>query len=395
MTPSALPVDPAAPVADDATPIEAVQPVDAAVPEAIEPVGTDAATAPAEAPAGPPAAPAGPGPAVIAARLAERFPALFGQPPKPLKLRIQADIQQRAPGEFPRRVLSVVLQRHTTSTPYLKALAQATQRYDLDGAPAGEVSEEHRQAAAAEVTRRRELVAARRQAERDAHRAARRGGTERPGRAAPGGAPGAGEGSAPAGAGADRPPRLPRPPRSGPGDRPNRADAGERGPRGHRADRPAGPRPERGDRPRQGPPTAAGEGQRRDRPPHADRADLAPRAPGAPRPDRPRTDRPNDRPRDRPNDRPHDRPGRADAARSGRPGPDAAQFDDPARRERAALLRAYESSTLTRANFCVLKRIGEAELEAQLAQARSERDAWQRERASAPPRSHPPGRRTE
>lgn len=46
--------------------------------------------------------------------------------------------------------------------------------------------------------------------------------------------------------------------------------------------------------------------------------------------------------------------------------------DDPARRERALLLRAYETSTLSRANFCALKRIDPAALEALLEQARSE-----------------------
>ena len=35
-------------------------------------------------------------------------------------------------------------------------------------------------------------------------------------------------------------------------------------------------------------------------------------------------------------------------------------------------MRAYESSTLTKANFCVLKRISEGELDAALGQARSE-----------------------
>ena len=46
---------------------------------------------------------------------------------------------------------------------------------------------------------------------------------------------------------------------------------------------------------------------------------------------------------------------------------------DPAQRERAMLLRAFESSPLSKANFCVLKRISEAELDAALAQARAER----------------------
>lgn len=53
--------------------------------------------------------------------------------------------------------------------------------------------------------------------------------------------------------------------------------------------------------------------------------------------------------------------------------PSAALPTDPAQRERALLLRAFESSTLSKANFCALKRITEAELDAALAQARAER----------------------
>lgn len=50
----------------------------------------------------------------------------------------------------------------------------------------------------------------------------------------------------------------------------------------------------------------------------------------------------------------------------------AALPDDPARRERALLLRAYEATTLSRANFCALKRIDPSALDALLEQARSE-----------------------
>jgi hypothetical protein len=48
---------------------------------------------------------------------------------------------------------------------------------------------------------------------------------------------------------------------------------------------------------------------------------------------------------------------------------------DPAQRERALLLRAFESSPLSKANFCVLKRISESELDRLLAQAQAERRA--------------------
>jgi ProP effector len=126
---------------------------------------------------GAPAAPTNPpipelSPAACAARLAALFPALFKGQPKPLKLRIQADIQQRAPGLFTRRTLSAFLHRHTTTTAYLVALSQAKERFDLDGAPAGELADEHRQAAVAELARRRALHEERRAAENAARRAA-------------------------------------------------------------------------------------------------------------------------------------------------------------------------------------------------------------------------------
>jgi sRNA-binding protein len=189
-------------------------------------------------------------PAATGARLAELFPALFGTPPKPIKLRIQADIQERAPGLFTKKSLSLFLHRHTTSTAYLRALAAGPTRFDLDGQGAGEIAAEHREAAQAEVERRRAIVEAKRAAEREALR--------------------------------------------------------ERARAEHRA--------------------------------------------------------------------------ATEQARAQRD----AEFD--ARRERAALLRAFETSTLTRANFCALKRITEADLEAQLVLARKERE----ERPPMPPRIAPP-----
>lgn len=99
------------------------------------------------------------------ARLAELFPALFRGEPKPLKLRIQADIQERAPGAFTKQVLSAFLRRHTGTTSYLIAASKAKQRFDLDGQPAGEFSEEHRQVALEELARRRGNQQAKREQE--------------------------------------------------------------------------------------------------------------------------------------------------------------------------------------------------------------------------------------
>jgi len=220
---------------------EAVPAADAA------PQAPESDTSPAPAPAPVPPDPVELSPAACAARLAELFPALFGAGRAlPIKLRIQADIQQRAPGIFTRKSLSPFLHRYTTSTAYLKALVHAPHRFDLDGAPAGDIDDVHRQAAAAELERRRSLFDARRAAERAAANEARR-----------------------------------------------RAEA-------------------------------------------ETRQQLA--------------------------------------------------AEETARRDRAALLRAYESSTLTRANFCVLKGIAEADLDGQLHQAWLERE--QRAQEMRPP----PGR---
>ena len=92
-----------------------------------------------------------------AEQLKQRFPALFGGPIKPLKLRIQADIQERAPGVFGKQAMSAFFRRYTGSTAYLVAMTKASHRFDLDGQPSGEISDEHRHAATEELARRRSL----------------------------------------------------------------------------------------------------------------------------------------------------------------------------------------------------------------------------------------------
>lgn len=106
--------------------------------------------------------------------LRQHFPALFAGPARPLKLRIQQDIQARAPGVFSRGTLSAFFRRHTGSTGYLIALSKATQRFDLDGQPAGELSDEHKQAAIAELARRRQVTREREQQAQAAQRAQQR-----------------------------------------------------------------------------------------------------------------------------------------------------------------------------------------------------------------------------
>jgi sRNA-binding protein len=320
-------------------------------PEAVQPSSTEALSAPADAAAVPPAAPAIADlpPAVVAAKLAELFPALFGAGRAlPIKLRIQADIQARAPGLFNKKSLSIFLHRHTTSTGYLKSLAAAPARLDLDGQPAGDIAQEHRDAAAAELARRLAIVQERRAAERKAQRQGERpagsaqaagpstslaAGAEAPA------ADAAGDG-APVAVPSDRSDRPPRPPRQDRPDRPPRGDRPPRSDRPPRLDRP--PRADRGDRP-----WSEARPARGPQAPQGQQAQQAQQAPAAPR--EPQTPE------------------------------QAAEFE--ARRSRSQVLRAFEATTLTRANFCALKGMNDAALEAILVQARAERG----DRAGGPP----------
>ena len=103
------------------------------------------------------------------AELKALFPALFAGRPKPVKLRIQADIQERAPGKFSKAQLSAFLRRHTGATGYLIALTQAKTRFDLDGNPAGEITEEHLTVAKEELARRKGVQQERQQLEQQKH----------------------------------------------------------------------------------------------------------------------------------------------------------------------------------------------------------------------------------
>lgn len=112
------------------------------------------------APADPTAAPAAPAradlnPAACAQQLKQLFPALFAGSPKPLKLRIQVDIQERSPGVFSKPMLATFFRRYTGSTAYLIAVSRAKNRFDLDGQASGELTEEHREVALTELARRR------------------------------------------------------------------------------------------------------------------------------------------------------------------------------------------------------------------------------------------------
>jgi ProP effector len=296
---------PAADAAPEASPVAAAAadspPADAAAVAATQPADEVVAAAP---PAGQAARTAqedcGP-------RLKQLFPALFSNPPKPLKLRIQADIQVRAPGQFTKPQLSAFLRRHTGSHAYLNALVKATHRFDLDGNPGDELSDEHRNAAVEELARRRANTQARiaLELEQRANRAtllAEYEANTLPAAefAAAKGVPEAElepliararkEALEPPPAPAFNRDRRGPPQHRGPrpdgqrNARPSRgADAAPTGGAAPQGDAPRAPRPPRTDAPR---------GPRTDRPQHA-RGD-APRAdrPQGPRSDAPRTDRP-------------------------------------------------------------------------------------------------------
>ena len=145
------------------------------MPETPPPPTPDTPPQPAPEPVAPAAAttavsPAPLAPAECGQQLKQLFPALFGGAVKPLKLRIQVDIQERAPGRFGKQTLSAFFRRHTGATSYLIAVTKAPHRFDLDGQPAGEITAEHRQVAADELARRRGNQEERRQVEEQQRR---------------------------------------------------------------------------------------------------------------------------------------------------------------------------------------------------------------------------------
>lgn len=271
-----------------------------------------------EAPAGLAATPRPePGAADTARLLAQHFPALFGAGViKPIKLRIQSDIHERAPGVFTKKALSIFLQRYTTATAYLRALvAEGATRSDLDGQPASEIAAEHRDAAGLELERRRAIVEARRLAGRQEARASRQD---------------------------TRPPRPHRPPipsQQAAMSQPASQATGERAAtRGTRSVQPGSSDPP-------------------DRSARPSRPSQAPRRPHKPQPER--------------------NPARAQGqermnAPALPPTPEQlAQAE--ARQQRALLLRSFEQSPLSKANFGALKGLSEAALDALLTVARQER----------------------
>jgi ProP effector len=83
---------------------------------------------------------------------------------KPLALGIHKVLLERQP-ELGKDAIRKALHSHTASTRYLKSLATADQRFDLDGQPTGEVTEEQRKQALVEVKERIKKANEKRKAE--------------------------------------------------------------------------------------------------------------------------------------------------------------------------------------------------------------------------------------
>lgn len=99
---------------------------------------------------------------------------------KPLALRIDKAIAARFP-ELDRKVIRNAMRLHTASTRYLKVMEKATARFDLDGQPEGEVTDEQRAHAKqtlkerfAESAKRKKDALEAEKAKRDAEEAERR-----------------------------------------------------------------------------------------------------------------------------------------------------------------------------------------------------------------------------
>lgn len=289
-----------------------------------------------------PAARPEPSVADAARLLAEHFPALFGAGViKPIKLRIQADIHQRAPGVFTKKVLSIFLQRHTTGTAYLRALvAEGATSVDLDGLPAGDIAAEHREAAGVELARRRAILEAKKHAVREAARASRH--DARP----------------------QRPALPPLPSHQAEVTQvASQATDQRQATRGARSLPPStSDRPDRSSRPSQ-----PGQAPRRPRAPQpgAQRCLGQPGEMGSGGPRLPHKLLPERKPA-----RAHEPPPVNVPALSSTPEQVA---EAEARQRRALLLRSYEQSPLSKANFGALNGLSEAALDALLTLARQDR----------------------
>jgi ProP effector len=89
-------------------------------------------------------------------KLAEWYPALFGQRLLPLKRGVLQDLLAAHPEALSKDELKTALGLHTRSTRYLTAMASGQQRHDLSGVAVEAVAPEHQHHALVEVFKRRQ-----------------------------------------------------------------------------------------------------------------------------------------------------------------------------------------------------------------------------------------------
>lgn len=92
---------------------------------------------------------------------------------KPLAIGIDKQLLAKLP-DLNRKALRMALGIHTNSLRYLKCMAKATERFDLEGNPAGEVTEAQRSHASEILRERFKKDAEQRRAQREAEEAERR-----------------------------------------------------------------------------------------------------------------------------------------------------------------------------------------------------------------------------
>lgn len=92
---------------------------------------------------------------------------------QPLAIGIHKTIKQHLP-DLKDADLRLALRRHVSSTKYLKAVANGSQRFDLEGQPAGEITAEHKQDALNSLKERfRKAAERQREAEEEKQRQAK------------------------------------------------------------------------------------------------------------------------------------------------------------------------------------------------------------------------------
>lgn len=102
--------------------------------------------------------------------LQESFPVL--RDCRPLAIGIDKQLMARLP-DMDRKVLRIALGIHTHSLRYLKAMEKAALRTDLEGNPAGEITQEQRTHASELIKERLQKQAEQRRAQREADALAR------------------------------------------------------------------------------------------------------------------------------------------------------------------------------------------------------------------------------